>query len=218
MQPAAFDAGRPDWSTAASLRRILSAESATLLGHDAASDGAYAFAAFDVPATAAEDVKRSVVILPPRTIITFDHVLRGAATWKVAGTAVGHRTLLPHEAVMERVDDGISVRARSPREDVAFLNVIGARAVDVSSLDLAGAMCDDFAVFFHSDSRSATSAVSFVVETSGMLRYLITGLAPGAWQVWRDGWLLDPVRSVRRESGTLYFSDRAGSYFLRRLA
>jgi heparin/heparan-sulfate lyase len=48
------------------------------------------------------------------------------------------------------------------------------------------------------------------------MKYLVTDLAAGAWQVWRDGKSVRPAMRVAESEGTLYFEGPAGSYQLRR--
>jgi heparin/heparan-sulfate lyase len=89
-------------------------------------------------------------------------------------------------------------------------------AGEVSSVELAGVRLADRVVLFHADTTSARGAVSFSVTGDGTLKYLVTGLAPGTWEVWWNGWLEDPQGFVDLKAGALYFQGPAGSYFLRR--
>ena len=50
----------------------------------------------------------------------------------------------------------------------------------------------------------------------GVMKFLVTDLAAGTWQVWRDGKIVRPAASVVESEGTLYFEGPAGSYQLRR--
>lgn len=45
---------------------------------------------------------------------------------------------------------------------------------------------------------------------------LVTDLAAGNWQVWRDGRVADPAMLVTEDAGTLYFEGPGGEYVLRR--
>jgi len=119
----------------------------------------------------------------------------------------------------------VEVWKKAPAERL-FLNVVqfpgpeGGTPLpvgEVSSVELAGVRLADRVVLFHADSRSARSAVSFSVEGNGDLKYLVTGLAPGAWEIWWNGWLEDPQGAVEPRAGALYFEGPPGSYFLRRL-
>jgi len=87
----------------------------------------------------------------------------------------------------------------------------------VESLDLAGVRLGGRVVFFHADTRSATSAVSFDVAGPARLKFLIVGLAVGTWEIWRNGFLLDAGGAVEPDSGVLSFEGPPGGYFLRRI-
>jgi len=47
------------------------------------------------------------------------------------------------------------------------------------------------------------------------MKFLIIGLAPGAWEIWRAGMRELEDGAVAPESGVLYFEGKPGSYFLR---
>ncbi|MEJ7607191.1 MAG: hypothetical protein WKF37_13220, partial [Bryobacteraceae bacterium] len=115
------------------------------------------------------------------------------------------------EARMWPIDGATSLPV--PADDNVLLRVSGA-AANVSSLDLAGAVLRETAVLFHTDASSAKSAVSFDSSDTQAKRSLVTGLAPGMWEVWRNGWLLDVDGRVAPQAGCLYFEERPGSYFL----
>ncbi|MCL5744124.1 MAG: hypothetical protein M1541_09400, partial [Acidobacteria bacterium] len=87
----------------------------------------------------------------------------------------------------------------------------------IESLDLAGARVADRVVIFHADARSATSAVSFDVAGPARLRFIIAGLAVGTWEIWHNGFLVEPGGAVARDSRVLYFEGAPGGYFLRRI-
>lgn len=87
----------------------------------------------------------------------------------------------------------------------------------IDSLDLAGARVADHVVLFHADTRSATSAVSFDVAGPARLKFIIVGLAVGTWEIWHNGFLVDPGGAVERDSGVLRFDGAPGGYFLRRI-
>lgn len=87
----------------------------------------------------------------------------------------------------------------------------------IESLDLAGARVADRVVLFHADTRSATSAVSFDVAGPARLKFIIVGLAVGTWEIWHNGFLVEPGGAVERDSGVLSFEGAPGGYFLRRI-
>jgi hypothetical protein len=86
----------------------------------------------------------------------------------------------------------------------------------VESLDLRGATLGSWTLLFHDGAVGARSALSFAVETPENGNYLVAGLSPGVWDVWRNGWLQDLDGTVRAGSALLFFPSRAGSFFLRR--
>jgi hypothetical protein len=94
-----------------------------------------------------------------------------------------------------------------------------ANPVPVSSLDIEGVMTQGWAILFHSESGLLRSAFSFDTgkREERNLRFLITGVAPGVWEVWRNGWVVDTSVVVRAAEAVLYFEERPGSYFIRRL-
>lgn len=83
-------------------------------------------------------------------------------------------------------------------------------------VDLIGAAAGDWTVWFHRDKASAQSAVSFIIPKGPETRFLVTGLAPGAWDVWHDGWREEFPLRVAPEAGAAFWKGLRGSYFLRR--
>jgi hypothetical protein len=63
--------------------------------------------------------------------------------------------------------------------------------------------------------RSA-QPVSFTARGEGRLRFLVTDLAEGSWQVQRDGRVAIPAMTVTSDAGTLYFEGPEGNYSLLR--
>jgi len=105
-----------------------------------------------------------------------------------------------------------------PRLRIKQLQAAAPPKNSVSSADFAGVRLAGWVVLFHADVRSARSAVSFVLEGDDKLKFLVTGLAPGTWEIWRNGWLENQQAFVAPRAGALYFEGLAGSYFLRRPA
>jgi hypothetical protein len=91
----------------------------------------------------------------------------------------------------------------------------GARRV--SSLDIEGVSDGGWVVMFHTEPVLARSVLSFDTGAGdGSMRFVLTGLAAGNWEIWRNGWSVDSVE-VRPREGVLFFEGRPGSYFLRPL-
>jgi heparin/heparan-sulfate lyase len=106
-----------------------------------------------------------------------------------------------------------------------FLNVMqvmdqnvaaGLQVQLIQSTEVTGVRIADRIVLFNKTSERSDQPVSFAVEGSNTFRYLITDLAPGMWQVRRDGQVLFPALPVTEEEGTLYFEGPAGKYTLLR--
>jgi hypothetical protein len=163
-------------------------------------------------------VQRSIVALnglgADAMVLSYDIVMptdqTNLVSWSIRGSlgSFGIRRLLPASETQ-------------PAGETAFLHAIGlkekiAAVNDVSSLDLAGVVAGGQAILFHTEPRSAQSGVSFLVEGDSKLNILVTGLAPGSWEIWRNGWLEEAPGIVTPEAGAMYFDGRAGSYFLRR--
>ena len=45
------------------------------------------------------------------------------------------------------------------------------------------------AVLFWTDRAPSLGSVSFPVTGSGWVKFLLIGLGPGTWELWRNGWL-----------------------------
>ena len=105
-----------------------------------------------------------------------------------------------------------------------FLNVMqvmdrSAKAPPVEKIEsgsTVGVRLSDRVVLFDSSGGRVRGPISFQVRGAGTLRFLVTDLAEGNWQVWRDGRIANPSLIASDDSGTLYFNGPAGVYSLRR--
>jgi heparin/heparan-sulfate lyase len=116
----------------------------------------------------------------------------------------------------------------SPKEPAAedlFLNVMQALergrgqalAVDrIDSSEMVGVRLAERAVLFSHTSDRTDRPLAFRLRGSGPLKCLVSDLAEGNWQVWRDGRIVHPAVPVSGDAGTLYFDGPAGDYSLRR--
>ncbi len=86
----------------------------------------------------------------------------------------------------------------------------------IKELDFAGARLGSYVALFHRSATLARSAVSFRVDAPGKLKYLVTGLAPGDWDIWFQGYREDTLTVNPREA-CLWFEGDPGGYFLRRV-
>jgi hypothetical protein len=112
------------------------------------------------------------------------------------------------------------VRLDNGKTEIRFDGKVHATAgTPISSLDLEGVVAGSTVVLFHNEARLAGSVLSFDTgkQEPKSLRFIVTGVAPGAWDIWRDGWLIEDSVPVRAGEAVLSFSGRPGSYFLRRL-
>ena len=205
----------PSWWELPTLRRLLPDRSATTLGYSIGPDPAspaYAFLAVDVtPAYAPSltTVHRFFVQLRGDALLALDLAVgKGDISWRLEGKigpTLSHRSLLP--------------KPGSPAgNDHIFLNVLHSPALDVElirSLGLAGARVGQTVVLFHTEVGMASSSLFFDLHASGKLRFLIAGLSPGVWEVWRDGFLEENTHKALPGSGVVVFEAEAGDFFLR---
>lgn len=96
------------------------------------------------------------------------------------------------------------------------LNVSGFASPErIQDLDFAGARLGAYVALFHRATSPARSSASFRLDAPGKLKYLVTGLAPGDWDIWFQGYREDSLTVHPREA-CLYFEGDPGGYFLRR--
>ncbi len=194
----------------AALAPLLGSGPRKLLGR-AAGPG-YAMLAADQTerhAAEARAVVRCFALLEarPAALAAFDLIVPSAGSvetvWKMTGSLA--RTEL---------------RSGAGPGDRIYLNVLDAAARpggvrEAGGIDLAGAVCCNWAVLFHTESHSARSPLFFTAP-QGASKFLLIGLAPGDWDVWRDGFLEAGQGIVQPEEASLYFEGPAGTYFLRK--
>lgn len=209
INPIQPSAGGLQWWDPQSLKHLLPNTSppVRLMAYAAGpqpSAPSYAFAAFDETAShqpAARAVRRSIVAIEGATTLSFDWVAANdpAARWTMPEG--GRRLQSPNNA------------------EGAFLTTFTTEPVlPVEGVDLTGARIGDWLVLFHTDALSASSAVSFYLPGRDRLRILLTGLAPGVWQIWHNGWLEEPHAAIAKSAFSYYWEAAAGDYFLRRLS
>jgi Heparinase II C-terminal domain len=214
-------------STGLETLRPLVGSGPTPLGHERTSD--YAFLAVDAsrsyPGALREVVRSFVFLQNEATLVNCDiagNEPPAAVDWTLEGAEAGQLSVIqPRHAKAARRGAELVVSCTGPSADKLFLNVIHTAAApetgEIDSSDLAGLRIADRVILFNTETRMANSAVSFDVAGPPALKFLITGLAPGAWEVWRGGYLEIPDTTVEKESGTLDFESKPGSYFLRHL-
>jgi len=141
---------------------------------------------------------RSVVVLEAAAVAFDLPLCQGKLAWKLEGRA---------EVVPVPLQGGALLHVIAPSAPLEKLE----------NLDLAGVRLGGRAILFSTETSLARGAVSYLVKGSGLMRHLVTGLAPGNWQIWWNGWLEDPGRAVEPGAVSLEFEGEAGKYFLRRL-
>lgn len=189
----------------------------------------WAFLAADITAPPFRAARRSVVVLKTgpehSAVVSFDFATPGGPCTRqvIEGAAAVHHTvLLPGagEPLIETEGETLFVRPRKSRPDALFLNVTQfGTPLPVEliwTIDLAGIRIADRVVLFHPGSRMAHQPVFFDVDQEGVLKCLLTGLAPGFWDLWWRGWLEQQDLPVAPEEGVLYFESPKGGYYLRR--
>lgn len=174
------------------------------LGYHTGED--FAFLALDATDSFkphAQDAKRALLVLDTKTIVSFDLITAPSAPSRWARSGAGYSRIFESSSLDTRTY--ISVTEATPVEN------IGA----IGNIDMSGVRVRDWAVLFYTEPRMLRSAVSFEADGRGPLRFFVAGLAPGSWDVWRDGWLEEST-GVKPQEGSLRFNGRPGSYFLRR--
>jgi len=119
----------------------------------------------------------------------------------------------------------VELSPKEPAPTDVFLNVMQvlerdkgqALPVDrLESKEVVGVRLADRAVFFNRTGERTNRPLVLSVNGNGPIKCLVTDLAEGTWQVWRDGRIVHPAITVIGDAGTLYFEGPAGNYSLRR--
>mgnify|MGYP001137922622 CR=1 FL=1 len=171
-------------------------------------------------------IRRALICLKAGACLSFDQVRSyGAAVRPVLELrqAKGFEVLAPRAHRVRRLDDRLLVEPTAQETEQTIATLVFPRASArpdtgmVESLEFVGARVAEWVALFHLDSRSAGGAASFEVKGAGTLRFVITGLAGGTWEIWHNGFLTDSQGGVEKSSGVLYFEGKPGGYFLRRI-
>ncbi len=188
--------------TGADLRTLLPLD-ATLLGRYQSQEVSFLAGQFGVGGSVKG--QRSMVYLKPaQTVLILD--------WIIPGTNAG-----PWQWTYTAPED-LDAHVLMSDPYLITLQPKGHRAPElIREIDLIGVSISGWYIWFHRDVVSAQSAVSFLLEAGDDAQFLLTGLAPGAWEMWQDGWLQESPLRVPPEAGAAYWKGKRGSYFLRRL-
>ena len=79
-----------------------------------------------------------------------------------------------------------------------------------------GVQVADRVVTFSKNGEPLSGRFQVKAEGTGTLKFVITDLKPGNWQVLKDGEVYLPVRDVKSDDGVLCFEGTAGVYEFRR--
>jgi Heparinase II C-terminal domain len=116
----------------------------------------------------------------------------------------------------------------SPKQPAAtdlFLNVMQVmdqatgKPLSVEKIDgrgVVGAQLSDRVVLFNPRGDRSADPISFAASGGGTLKFLVTDVVEGNWQVWRDGRIVLPAVVASGDAGVLYFEGLAGNYSLQR--
>lgn len=115
----------------------------------------------------------------------------------------------------------VEVSPKSPANKDYFLNVMQvadntcSMMNDVNRIDsdcVIGVQIADRIVTFSKNSNILSGKFSLSVKGSGKIKFVITDLKPGNWQIKKDGKIFAPMQEVSTDSGILYFEGTAGNY------
>jgi hypothetical protein len=165
-----------------------------------ASGAAYSLEGFRQPAISGNAVSAA---LPSGRLIKAGILLPGASDAKI-------------DAASERIS--VSSKKAAPENLFLCAMEFGESSAPefIGSVDLAGARIGEWVVLFHNEARSAREPQFFFVDREGPAKCLVSGLAPGDWELWHSGFVKEPSLEVSPRAGALYFEGPAGSYFMRR--
>ena len=141
-------------------------------------------------------------------------------------------TNYPNDALPNRPDDAnergawrVEVSPAVPAAENYFLNVIQVadntckRMNDVKRIDagkVVGVQIADRIVTFSKNSLPLSGKIDMKVDGNTSMKFVITDLIPGTWQIKKDGKVYIPAMEVRSDDGILSFEGTAGHYeFLR---
>jgi hypothetical protein len=203
------------WRDRASLRAVVG--SGTMLAY--AGGTHYSYLAVDTsetglplkPALPAVVVLRAADTAP--VVINFGLLGSGTPSSGAAFSLDSQTSVLLHQKTI-RPRTGESMREQ---EYLGVTGLTAPDAVEIAGPDLIGIRAGNWVVLFHTEATAGGSPQSFEVPRGETLHFLITGLAPGIWEIWRNGWLEQIDGVVRAGASVLDFTGPPGHYFLRKL-
>lgn len=137
-------------------------------------------------------------------------------------------TNYPNEASPNRPDDAnekgawrVEVSPKAAATENYFLNVMQVadntckQMNDVKRIDaekVVGVQIADRIVTFSKNSQPLSGKVDVKVDGNTTMKFVITDLIPGTWQIKKDGKVYIPAMEVRSDDGILAFEGAAGHY------
>ena len=79
-----------------------------------------------------------------------------------------------------------------------------------------GVKLQDRITFFSKDMSTLDRSFSFSIADNGTYKLLLTDLAPGTWQIKKNGKVFQSAIDVKGDDGTIYFEGDEGDYQLLR--
>ncbi|NDV82141.1 heparin/heparin-sulfate lyase HepB [Bacteroides sp. 51] len=125
----------------------------------------------------------------------------------------------------ERGEWRVEVSPASPAAENYFLNVMQvadntcnqlheAKRIDADRI--VGVQLADHVVTFSKNSQTLSGKLTMQVSGNSPMKFVITDLAPGTWQIKKDGKLFIPALEVRSDDGIACFEGQGGYYELSR--
>jgi hypothetical protein len=183
-----------DWRKAADARTLLGAGARLL-----ASNGGQGFN------FAAADLTKGDTTVRRSAVLVRDTGEAAAFLFDVASAPFSWR--FPDADVSE-------LQAPRPGIDTTCALACTEPAAHLKGVDVSGGVWRNWVVLFHTGLHAAQSSLSF--DSDAGSRYLVTGLGPGSWDIWRNGWLDEMGVAVPPPAGSLRFDSEPGSFFLRK--
>ena len=162
------------------------------------------------------------VLLPDLSEASIEKVGgRGKEFW-VFGTNYANDAMpaRPDDA-NERGEWRVEVSPKSSAAENNFLNVMQVadntckRLNEVKRIDgekIVGVQIAEHVVMFSKDSQPLSGKFNINVSGETPMKFIITDLIPGTWQIKKDGKLFIPATEVRSDDGIIFFEGTGGSY------
>lgn len=165
---------------------------------------------------------RNQVLLPEAKDLRIEKVGGKGKEFWVFGTNYANDALPARpDAANERGEWRVEVSPLAPSVENYFLNVMQVadntckQMNDAKRIDAAkvvGVQIADRVVTFSKNSEPLSGKFDMKVSGSNTLKFVLTDLAPGTWQIKKEGKVVIPAIDVRSDDGILSFEGLAGEY------